>query len=208
MSDEFLARAKSNHFSALKQAGNDPEEYVNRLRILGKYHSHDVHKWIGDHGKTHRCPWHPRHVCSCGKCDKQDSVDSADSETGRQVDREEGREDSEEGSIKGSEDSKDSEDSDGEYNTNYSCEGKPFKVRARALTCELHSLLYEIECNRIAEKAMEVIHSVMGKGHSNLPESKFSVLTKFRPKDTNLHQIHYEVSTNMGLCQSNMTYLL
>ena len=160
MSDEFLARAKSNHFSALKQAGNDPEEYVNRLRILGKYHSHDVHEWIGDHGKTHRCPWHPRHVCSCGKCDKQDSVDSADSETGRQVDREEGREDSEEGSIKGSKDSKDSEDSDGEYNTNYSCEGKPFKVRARALTCELHSLLYEIECNRIAEKATEVIHSV------------------------------------------------
>ena len=48
----------------------------------------------------------------------------------------------------------------------------------------------------------------MGKGHSNLPESKFSVLTKFRPKDTNLHQIHYEVSTNMGLCQSNMTYLI
>ena len=160
MSDEFLARAKSNHFSALKQAGNDPEEYVNRLRILGKYHSHDVHEWIGDHGKTHRCPWHPRHVCSCGKCDKQDSVDSADSETGRQVDREEGREDSEEGSIKGSKDSKDSEDSDGEYNTNYSCEGKPYKVRARALTCELHSLLYEIECNRIAEKATEVIHAV------------------------------------------------
>ena len=35
MSDEFLARAKSNHFSALKQAGNDPEEYANRMRILG-----------------------------------------------------------------------------------------------------------------------------------------------------------------------------
>ena len=113
MSDEFLARAKSNHFSALKQAGNDPEEYANRMRILGKYHSRDVHEWIRDHGKTRRCPWHLRHVCYCGKCDKQDSVDSADSETGRQKDREEGREDSEEGSIKGTEDSKDSEDSDG-----------------------------------------------------------------------------------------------
>ena len=28
MSDEFLARAKSNHFSALKQCGNDPKEYA------------------------------------------------------------------------------------------------------------------------------------------------------------------------------------
>ena len=208
MSDECLARGKSNHFSALKQTGNDPEEYANRMRILGKYHSRDIHECIGDDGKTHRYPWHPRHVCSCGKSDKQDSVDSADSGTGRQVDREEGREDSEDGRIKGSEDSEDSEDSDGEYNTNYSCEDKPYKVRGRALTCELHSLLYEIECNWIAEKATKVIHSVMGKGHSNLPESKFSVLTKFRPKDTNLHQIHYEVSTNMGLCQSSMTYLI
>ena len=67
MSDEFLARAKSNHFSELRQAGNDPEEYANRMCILGKYHSCDIHEWIGDDGKTHRCPWHPRHVCSCGK---------------------------------------------------------------------------------------------------------------------------------------------
>ena len=170
MSDEFLARAKSNHFSALKQAGNDPEEYANRMRILGKYHSRDIHECIGDDGKTQRYPWHPQHVCSCGKSDKQDSVDSADSGTGRQVDREEGREDSEDGGIKGSEDSEDSEDSDGEYNTNYSCEDKPYKVRGRAVTCELHSLLYEIECNRIADKPTEVIHSVMGEGHSNSPE--------------------------------------
>ena len=65
------------------------------------------------------------------------SVDSADSGTGRQVDPEEGKEDSEDGSIEGSEDSEDSEDSDGEYNTNYSCDCKPYKVRGRALTCEL-----------------------------------------------------------------------
>ena len=57
-------------------------------------------------------------------------------------------------------------------------------------------------------KANEVIDPVMGKAHSILPESKFSVLTKFSPKDTNLHQMNYEVSTNMGLCQSNMTYLI
>ena len=79
--------------------------------------------------------------------------------------------------------------------------GKPYQVRGKVLTCDLHSLLYEIECNRIAEKANEVIDPVMGKGHSNLPESKFHVLTKFRPKDKNLHQLHYEFSTNLGLCQ-------
>ncbi len=81
-------------------------------------------------------------------------------------------------------------------------------MRGRVLTCDLHSLLYEIECNRIAEKANEVIDPDMGKGHSNLPESKFHVLTKFRPKDKNLHQLHYEFSTNLGLCQSNMSFLV
>ena len=59
MSDEFLPKAKSNHFSALKQAGNDPEEYTNRMRILGKYHSCDIHKLTGDDGKIDKCPWHP-----------------------------------------------------------------------------------------------------------------------------------------------------
>ena len=86
--------------------------------------------------------------------------------------------------------------------------GKPYQVRGKVLTCDLHSLLYEIECSRIAEKANEVIDPVMGKGHSNLPESEFHVLTKFRPKDKNLHQLHYEFSTNLGLCQGNMTYLI
>ena len=128
--------------------------------------------------------------------------------SGRQVVQDktmEGSDDSDSGDSQGSEDS---EDSDGDYNTNFTCEGRPYKVRERALTCDPHSLLYEIECNRIAEKANEVIDPVMGEGHYNLPESKFSVLMKFRPKDTNLHQMHYEVSTNMGLCERNMTYLI
>ena len=216
MSDEFLGRAKSNHFSALKQSGNDPEEYASHMRILGKYHFRDIHEWTGGDGKTYRCPWHPIHVCSSGNCDGKerqiDSVDSEDSEagsrvSGRQVVQDKTMEDSDDSDSGDSEGSEDSEDSDGDYNTNFTCEGRPYKVRGRALTCHLHSLLYEIECNRIAEKANEVIDPVMGKDHSNLPESKFSVLTKFRPKDTNLHQMHYEVST-MGLCQSNMTYLI
>ena len=36
MSDEFLGRAKSNHFSALKQSGNDPDECASRMSILGE----------------------------------------------------------------------------------------------------------------------------------------------------------------------------
>ena len=89
-----------------------------------------------------------------------------------------------------SKDSKDSEDSDGEYNTGFRCSGKPYQVKGKVLTCDLHSLLYQIECNRVAEKANEVIDPDMGRGHSNLPESRFHVLTKFRPKGINLHQVH------------------
>ena len=33
------------------------------------------------------------------------------------------------------------------------------------------------------------------------------MLTKFRPKDTNLYWLHYQVSTNLGLIQSSMSYL-
>ena len=162
-------------------------------------------------------PWHPIHVCSSGNCDGKerqiDSVHSEDSETGsrvsgRQVVQDKTMEDSDDSDSGDSAGSEDSEDGDEDDNTNFTCEGRPHKVRGRALTCDLHSLLYETECNRIAEEANEVIDLVMGKGHSNLPESKFSVLTKFTPKDTNLHQMHYEVSTNVGLCQRNMTYLI
>ena len=169
-------------------------------------------------------------VCSCGKCDKgglgsgvsdsavsvgSGATVSAGSGAGsgvtrgvgsiRQASLDEADQDSD---SEGSVDSEDSEDSDGEYNANFSCSGKHYKVRRKVLTCDLHSLLYEIECNRIAEKANKVIDPVMGKGHSDLPESKFHVLSKFRPKDVNLHQLHYEFSTNLGLCQSNMTFLV
>ena len=243
MSDEFLGRAKSNHFSALKQSGNDPKEYANRMRILGKYHSRNIHKWTGDDGRVQTCPWHPQFVCSCGKCNEggsgasgsgtsgsgasssgasgsgasgsgasgsgaSGSGASGSGASGSGVSSSSQFRFGEAGEDSGSEDSEDSEDSDGELATNYSCVGKPYQVRGKVLTCDLHSLLYEIECNRIAEKANEVIDPVMGKGHSNLPESKFHVLTKFRPKDKNLHQLHYEFSTNLGLCQGNMTYLI
>ena len=66
----LLARAKSNHFSALKQCGTTPNEYAKRMRILEKYHSQDIHQWTVADGKSDKCPWHPQYVCSCGGCDK------------------------------------------------------------------------------------------------------------------------------------------
>ena len=135
MSDEFLGRAKSNHFSALKQSGNDPEEYASRMRILGKYHFRDIHEWTGGDGKTYRCPWHPIHVCSSDNCDgKERQIDSVDSEagsrvSGRQVVQDKTMEDSDDSDSGDSEGSEDSEDSDGDYNTNFTCEGRPYKVR-------------------------------------------------------------------------------
>ena len=67
---------------------------------------------------------------------------------------------------------------------------------------------YELEFDRVARKATEIVHEDMGRGHSNLPESKFHVLTRFRPKTVNLHQLQYEIFfTNVGLCQSNMTFM-
>lgn len=72
------------------------------------------------------------------------------------------------------------------------------------LTCDLHALAYEIECNHRATQAAEVIDPELGRGHSNLCEATFP---KFRPKDTELHRLHYQTSTNLGLVQSSMTYL-
>ena len=117
------------------------------MRILGKYHSSGIHKWVEEDGKLQRCP---RHQHSCGKWDKgRDSTESATQGAvgGRQV-------------LDHEDNSEDSNGSDGEYNDIFSCEGKPYQVHGKVLTCELHSL-FEIECNRMAEKAKDVIDPVM-----------------------------------------------
>ena len=52
--------------------------------------------------------------------------------SGRQVVQDKTMEDSDDsdsGDSEGSEDSEDSEDSDGDYNTNFTFEGRPYKVR-------------------------------------------------------------------------------
>ena len=86
------------------------------------------------------------------------------------------------------------------------CSGQPYHS-VNVLTCEFHALAYEIECAERARAADKVVDPELGKGHSNLSESSFSVLTKFRAKDTSLHQKHYQAATNLGLLQANMTWL-
>lgn len=67
--------------------------------------------------------------------------------------------------------------------------------------------MYEIECSRVVNKAKDIVHEELGRGHSNHPESKLNVLTRFRSKSVSLHKIHYEFITNVELCQSNMTFM-
>ena len=95
-------------------------------------------------------------------------------------------------------------DVDGFY-AELKCSGEEYHS-AHILRCEFHALAYEIECSERAKDAEKVIDPDLGKGHSNLPESTFSVLTKFRAKDTNLHMKHYHAATNLGLLQANMTW--
>lgn len=86
------------------------------------------------------------------------------------------------------------------------CVGKDYQSR-NVLSCPLHALAYEIECNHRASNAAEIIDPELGRGHSNACEATFSVFPKFRPKDVGLQRLHYQASTNLALLQSSMTYL-
>lgn len=86
------------------------------------------------------------------------------------------------------------------------CEGKEYHTRQK-LSCPFHSLAYEIECNHRAKMAGDLVHPLLKRGHSNLPEASHSVIIRYRQKHIQLERLHYHVSTNLGLLQSNMTYM-
>ena len=88
----------------------------------------------------------------------------------------------------------------------FECEGQDYHTRLK-LTCPFHSLAYEIECNYRAQMAEQVVHPILKRGHSNWLEASHNVLIRFRPKHINLERLHYELSTDLGLLQSNMTYM-
>ncbi|CAH1274779.1 Hypp9323 [Branchiostoma lanceolatum] len=83
--------------------------------------------------------------------------------------------------------------------------GKLYKSKT-AVTCPLHSLMYEIETATRAEKADRIIHPELGRGNSNLPEASHNVLLRLRSKDVFLSRLHYIVKTDMGLLQSCVTW--
>jgi len=89
---------------------------------------------------------------------------------------------------------------------NVLCMGEDYQSK-NPLTCPFHALAYEIECSNRAAQASQIIHTELGRGHSNYPEASHNVLTRFRSKDKYLQNIHYAVSTNLGLLQANMTYM-
>ena len=73
--------------------------------------------------------------------------------------------------------------------------------------CPHHSLAYQIECEKRVQQAHDVIHRVLGRSHTTQNEAFHNVLICFRPKHSQITRFHYHVSTNLGLLQSNMTYM-
>ena len=84
---------------------------------------------------------------------------------------------------------------------NLQCEGEPYESKF-VLSCELHSLGYEIECEVRASSAEKVIHPIMGRGHSNLCEAAFNVLPRYRAKSLAIHRLSYITLSNWGLIMS------
>ena len=86
------------------------------------------------------------------------------------------------------------------------CKGTEYHTR-HALTCPFHSLAYEIELHERAEMAEQLVHPILKRGHSNWLEASHNVFIRFRPKHIFLERLHYVVSTELALLQSNMTYM-
>ena len=53
----------------------------------------------------------------------------------------------------------------------------------------------------------QLVHPILKRGHSNWLEASHSVFIRFRPKHINLERLHYVVSSELALLQSNMTYM-
>lgn len=70
----------------------------------------------------------------------------------------------------------------------------------------LHSLAYEIEIEHQEAMADSLVHLLLKRGHSNWPEASHNVLIKFRSKHGFLERLHYNLTTDLSLQQSNMSY--
>ena len=84
------------------------------------------------------------------------------------------------------------------------CDGKDYHTR-QMLKCPMHSLAYEIECRQRASKSEQLIHPILKWGHSNRLEASHNVFIRFRPKKIYLERLHYTLSIELALLQSNIT---
>lgn len=53
----------------------------------------------------------------------------------------------------------------------------------------------------------QLVHPILKRGHSNWVEASHNVFIRFRPKHIHLERLHYILSTELALLQSNMTYM-
>ena len=66
------------------------------------------------------------------------------------------------------------------------------------------SLYYVHLCQEVIA---ELLWPMSWFGHSSWLEASHSVFIRFRSKHIHLERLHYETATNLGLLQSNMTYM-
>ena len=86
------------------------------------------------------------------------------------------------------------------------CEGKLCLTMAgeygfhpdRKCTCDEDETKCEIECTTRASQAKH------GSATSNILEASHNVFIRYHPKTLSLSRVHYMVSTNLGLFQSNL----
>ena len=64
LSQAFITQACVNFLCVLSQSGSDPRLFETRLKLLGRYHSRDIHLWP-DGGK---CDFHSLKSCTYGQC--------------------------------------------------------------------------------------------------------------------------------------------
>lgn len=83
----------------------------------------------------------------------------------------------------------------------HKCTGKAYKTRNR-LTCPFHSLAYCTEVEYRASLAESIVHPLLKRGHSTLPEASHNVLIHFRSKHIFLERLHYQLSTDLGFLQA------
>jgi DNA polymerase III epsilon subunit-like protein len=86
------------------------------------------------------------------------------------------------------------------------CEGTVYHTK-HPLKCGFHAKLYERECENRGNEAYQLIHSELGSGHSNLPESFWSIVIRYRSKTVDLDKDAYELTTNLGLLHANQSFM-